>query len=329
MWFKNLTGFEEGSPENVRSKLKIKGDEFISSVNNKNFAFGELQIATLKELKSSGADLKSFKGKLTISEVVDDVQYLHQYSENKNALFQAASQFNLLEMVSPEVTPEEGIGRYSYDKTQGPACAIACGAGTIYRNYFVDINGQTGQTVNNQIDCLDLIAQEFNNEKEVLWEMKNGYALPSEKGLLRINKILTSYSLKKRKSLKKKLKVGIQWNTEVTLSKNKQRVSQIYCSALPVAYSKIDSIYWEKFARIILEATYEATLYSAVINMEKFKSNIVYLTLVGGGAFGNEQYWIIESLEKALHKFKTVPLDVRIVSYGKSNSGISDLINMF
>ncbi|MCK5683507.1 hypothetical protein KAJ27_05280 [bacterium] len=51
-------------------------------------------------------------------------------------MFQVASQFNLLEMVSPGVTPEEGVGRYEHDHTQGPACAIACGVGTIYRNYF-------------------------------------------------------------------------------------------------------------------------------------------------------------------------------------------------
>ncbi len=52
-------------------------------------------------------------------------------------MFQVASQFNLLEMISPNVTPDDGIGIYENDPTQGPACAIACGAGTIYRNYLV------------------------------------------------------------------------------------------------------------------------------------------------------------------------------------------------
>jgi hypothetical protein len=56
-----------------------------------------------------------------------------------------------------------------------------------------------------------------------------------------------------------------------------------------------------------------------MINMEKFNSNVVYLTLVGGGAFGNEEFWILESLEKAVEKFKNVPLDLKIVSYGRSN----------
>ena len=40
-----------------------------------------------------------------------------------------------MEIISPSVTPEAGIDGYETDRPQGPACAIACGAGTIYRNY--------------------------------------------------------------------------------------------------------------------------------------------------------------------------------------------------
>lgn len=48
-----------------------------------------------------------------------------------NALFQVASQFNLLEMINPNITPEMGIDRYEFDRTQGPICAMSCGAETI------------------------------------------------------------------------------------------------------------------------------------------------------------------------------------------------------
>jgi len=37
------------------------------------------------------------------------------------APFQVASQFNLLEMTGPSVTPEHGVARYAHDPTQGPA----------------------------------------------------------------------------------------------------------------------------------------------------------------------------------------------------------------
>lgn len=327
MWFEKLTGFKEGSPENVRGKLLIEGDSFISKVNSKRFTFGKLEIPTLEELRQNSSPREVYKDRIELSEMVGDVQQLHTLKTNTNALFQAASQFNLLEMIGPNVTPEHGIDRYERDYTQGPACAVACGAGTIYRNYFVSIGSQIGQTVNNQVDCLELIGEELQNEELNLWSMRNGYALINQEGLLRINKKLSSLSDEQRENLKGKLKVGIQWNTEVTISDDKQKVSQIYCSALPVAYCQTDSIYWENFARLILEATYEATFFTAMKNIEDNNSNLVYLTLVGGGAFGNEEYWILESLEKVINKFRNVPLDVRIVSYGESNPRLLRFLN--
>lgn len=327
MWFKQLTGFKEESPEFVRNNIEINGNEFHSLVNSQKFAFGKLEILTLDELKKQNQKIENYKGKIKIKEIVADVQELHCQIENSNALFQAASQFNLLEMVSPNVSPEQGVDRYEFDYTQGPACAIACGAGTIYRNYFVELNGQIGQTNNNQIDCLDLIGQELGNDSLNLWEMKNGYALVSQDGLLAINKKIAQLNKVQREHLKGKLKTGIQWNTEVTKSKTRHKVSQIYCSALPVAYSQIESFYWEYFARIILEATYESTLYAGILNMESNNSNSIYLTLVGGGAFGNEENWILESMQKAIRKFKNVPLDIKVVSYGKSNPNLVQCIN--
>ena len=327
MWFEQLTGFPETSPNYVRENLITDGTDFVSKVNNERFSFGELEISTLFKLKQKSPKLENYQGKIQVSEIVANVEELHGNPENSNALFQAASKFNLLEMVSPTITPEQGIDRYEFDYTQDPVCAIACGAGTIYRNYFVNLGSQTGQTVNTQIDCLNLIGFELENERLNLWKMQNGYALISQNGLLTINKKIAKLNDTERENLKEKLKIGIQWNTEVTRSITRHSVSQIYCSALPVAYCQTESIYWEDFARLILEATYEATLYSALINLKKNKSNLVYLTLVGGGAFGNEEYWILESIQKAIRKFKNTPLNIKIVSYKQSNSKLISCIN--
>lgn len=326
MWFRKLTGFHEESATQVRSNLTIDGDAFISKVNGHRFAFGELEIQTLADLRQMSKIENNTSGKIQVEEIVADVQDLHCNIINENALFQAASQFNLLEMVSPDVTPEQGVDKYEYDRTQGPACAIACGAGTIYRNYFAKVGGQIGQTSENQIDCLDLIAKEFDNETNQLWRMQNGYAMISQEGLLFLNKQIAQLSEQEREQLKGKLKLGIQWDTEVTLSETKHRVSQIYCSALPVAYNRTESIYWEYFARIILEATYEATLHAAVLNFKKYKSNKVFLTSVGGGAFGNQEYWILESMQQAIRKFQHVPFDIKVVSYGRSNQNLRNAI---
>ncbi len=117
-------------------------------------------------------------------------------------MFQVASQFNLLEMTSPNVIPEDGVGIYERDFSQGPACAIAAGAGTIYRNYFVKVNGQIGQSSQNQIDCLADIGERLGNTDQRLWKMVNGYALPSAEGLESINDHLTRLDESERDELR-------------------------------------------------------------------------------------------------------------------------------
>ena len=98
---------------------------------------------------------------------------------------------------------------------------------------------------------------------------------------------------------------------------------------MPVAYSGHPSENWAKFAELILEATYEATICAGVLNYLKTGNNTVYLTLIGGGAFGNKTEWIIDALNRSLHLYKTVGLDVAIVSYGSSNNHVQDLIANF
>ncbi|WP_196893598.1 hypothetical protein [Aureivirga marina] len=329
MWYEKLIGCEEVSSTYVRKNIEIKGNKLISKVNGKSYQFGKLEVPTLKELKEYSFSKTSLKGKIKIGELIGNVQEYHMDSENKNAVFQAASQFNLLEMVGPDVTPEKGVSIYAFDHTQGPACAIACGAGTIYRNYFAEVNNKIGQTYDNQIDCLDLIGEELGNSENQFWEMKNGYVITTEEKLQQINQKLKDLNQTEREELKDKLKVGIQWNTEVTIANSEQIVSQVYCSALPVAYSFLSEETWELFARIVLEATYEATFYAALQNFEKTGCNKLFLTLVGGGAFGNKMEWIMESIEKVLKKFENTSLEVNFISYGKSKVEVQNLIYKF
>lgn len=328
MWFEKLVGFEEKSFENVHSNLEVDGKILRSKVNGKEFIFGELETPTLQELRKR-INLESFSDKIKVEEVVGNIQSFHQNSENNGALFQVASQFNLLEMVGPHISPERGIGIYEKDLTQGPACAIACGAGTIYRNYFVNVNGQLGQSRDNQLDCLDEISRELGNSGSQLWEMCNGYALPTLSGLEKINELIQSMSTAEYDKLKSKLKVGIQWNTQVTINTSQNQVTQVFCSALPVSYTGIEPHKWESFARLILEASYESTLFAALLNFEKTGNQNVYLTLVGGGAFGNARSWIFDSMKKAIYKFKETPLELKIVSYGTSNSSVREFIEVF
>ena len=329
MWFESLTGFREESAAQVHENISVDGNILRSHINGMAYICGILEIPSLAELRDRVHQVGRHSGKLTLREVIADVQQLHMEKSNAGALFQVASQFNLLEMVSPDVTPEKGITGYEYDRTQGPACAIAAGAGTIYRNYFVEISGNLGQTEKRQIDCLADVGAALGNENGRLWEMRNGYALASYDSLMEINSKIKSATESEIDELRKLLRIGIQWDTEVTLRNVKHTVTQAYCSALPVAYSRFPSELWAGFAKVILEAAYEATICAGILNALNSGNNKVYLTLLGGGAFGNETAWIISAIERSLSLYKDFDLDVTIVSYGHSNLHIQDLIRRY
>jgi hypothetical protein len=328
-WFEELTGFRETAPDQVRENITVSGETLTSNVNGKVMVFGRLETPTLLELRERVRAGECYDGKLSLREVIANVQALHADVANARSLFQVASQFNLLEMASPEVTPEHGVGIYENDHTQGPACAIAAGAGTIYRNYFAPVDGQIGQSENNQIDCLTDIGRALGNTDNRFWQMRNGYALATPGGLTEISNRLQAASEGELDGLRGLLRIGIQWNTQVTLPRATHTVSQAYCSALPVAYSSHPANLWEAFARLVLEASYEATICSAIINWQNTGNKRVYLTLLGGGVFGNQPDWIIDSIRRALRLYNNWNLDVVIVSFRSSNWQVQQLVDQF
>ncbi|MFZ1474907.1 MAG: hypothetical protein WAV79_18470 [Anaerolineae bacterium] len=301
----------------------------ISHVNGRAMVHGQLETPTLGELRERVHASGYQSGKMSVREIVANVQQLHTEVANAGALFQVASQFNLLEMVSPDVTPERGVGIYDHDHTQGPACAIAAGAGTIYRNYFAMVNGQIGQSASNQIDCLADVGAALGNTAGRLWEMRNGYALASQRGLAEITHRLQASSERELDELRQLLRIGLQWNTQVTLDKAKHTVSQAYCSALPVTYSTHPAPLWAAFARLILEAAYEATICAGILNALSSGNKSVFLTLLGGGAFGNTTEWIMSAIQRALNLNRYADLDVAIVSYGASNPQVQQLLHQW
>ena len=321
-----MTGFRETSPHQVRGNLLVEGDRLISRINGESFIYGQLETSSLEDLRDRVQSGQFKKGKLAVHQVVGDVQGFHAELSNSGALFQVASQFNLLEMVSPTVTPEKGVGIYENDRTQGPACAIAAGAGTIYRNYFVPCDGQVGQSADHQIDCLSDIGKSLNNTQNRLWRMQNGYALVTKEGLVEIQTRLRSMNEFDRDRLRQQLRIGVQWQTQVTIAKTAHLVTQTYCSALPVGYSSYDSDLWEEFARLILEASYEATICAAIVNAQLTGNRRVYLTLLSGGVFGNSIDWILDAMQRSFKHYEHYDLDVAVVNYGRSNDRVQAIV---
>ncbi|HEY2617334.1 MAG TPA: hypothetical protein VGI78_08355 [Acetobacteraceae bacterium] len=334
-WFEKLTGFRETGYAETRTRLEIQGQRLHSRSNGASYAIGELELASLLDLRARARSDGGVGGRLKVSVVTGDVRRMHRSDDNAGALFQVASQFNLLEMVSPDVTPEHGVTRYQNDHTQGPACAIAAGAATIYRNYFVPIDGGEGQTAQRQLDGLgDLgaaLSSELRRPVDELWQMRNGYALGSRVGLDAIASYLATVASDAREVLRGKLRIGIHRDVEVTEAAGPTRpvVSQAFCSALPVAYSRVPPEHWKPFASLVLEAAYEATMWAGVLNARRGASNVVFLTLLGGGAFGNHADWIHAAMRRALELVSGVGLDVRVVSYGKPSRETLTLVEEF
>ena len=106
-------------------------------------------------------------------------------------------------------------------------------------------------------------------------------------------------------------------------------VSQAFCSALPIAYTDVPARHWRAFASLILEAAYEATMWSAVLNARRGASKIVLLTLLGGGAFGNEDEWILSAMHRGLELVSSSDIDVRIVSYGAPSPAVLGIAKDF
>jgi len=220
-------------------------------------------------------------------------------------------------MVGPGVRPEDGVTRYAKDKTQGPVCAMACPAGTIYRNYFA--NGTGGRQLNGACD----IAALCNNKQKNYWEMRNGYMMSTRpESMQEVSVLLEDTSF--HEEVIARLRVGVHWSTETevrtTSASSKSvthRVCQVFSSAAPVSYDIGRRSDWQALATAILEGTFEATLAAAaVIAHREARRVTVFLTQVGGGAFGNATTWIERALRRALTLYRDCPLDVKLVHYG-------------
>ena len=318
-WFERLTGFREASYDETRAMLRVEGDRLRSLANDQSYGIGTLELVSLRELREKSAC--GLAGRIKVSIAEGDVREMHLRPEYAGALVQVASQFNLLEMTSPDITPEHGVTRYQHDRTQGPACAMAAGAATIYRNYLAPVGGGQGQTMDRQFDGLagvgHALSTALNRPVTSLWQMRNGYALCTQDGLDAISAHLGKLDSEQLDELRGALCIGIHRDIDVTDVPEGARpqVSQAFCSALPVSYTQVERSHWKAFATLVLEAAYEATLCAAVHNARRGASNTVLLTSLGGGAFGNDQRWIHAAMRRALEKMSETALDVRVVSF--------------
>ena len=94
---------------------------------------------------------------------------------------------------------------------------------------------------------------------------------------------------------------------------------QVFCSGCSIAYSRNSVDIWEPFARLVLEATFEATLWATVLHALKHADDkygrTVFLSAVGAGVFGNKTIWVEDAIHKAISNVEAhgVGLDIKVL----------------
>ena len=323
-WFEQLFGFPEGPYDETRERFVLEGDELRSTVNGRVFGAGRFRTPSLAELRRDAAGRRP--GALRVThEVLSDVLELHALAENEGALFQVASQLNCLEFADPRETPEDGVTQYADDPTQGPACALAAAGATVVRNYFVEVAGERGQTRGRQINNLRSVQERLGDAGELV-EVRNGYTFSSPE---RLDALGAALEAADRDALMGAMRIGLQTGVEVTFARRFEPpeeprwVSQAFCSALSCGYASGSLAQWRPLAKLVLDAAYEATLLAAVLDAEEGAgSGRVWLTFLGGGAFGNEKTWIADAIARALALVGDRALDVRIAHHRKLDEDI-------
>uniref|UniRef100_A0A7S1BEG7 Uncharacterized protein n=1 Tax=Corethron hystrix TaxID=216773 RepID=A0A7S1BEG7_9STRA len=262
--------------------------------DGRTISAGTFSAPSVSDLRAACAqatcDVRSTK-KTTVRNILGEARSLHfDALTARGAVVQAASQFNYLEMPGPATTPEAGISDYVFDRTQGPACAVACAAGTAYRNYLVPVPfrpdaARRGQTAASQLNGLEDAERHFGTATP--WVVTNGYVEAADAERLRAFGG-TRLDPNGRAELGSRVRIGVQEDADATDPQaGGRRVTQVYCSALAIGYSRWDGELWEPTARVVLEATYEAallvgTLKTAEALVEGRDPPPVLLTLVGG-----------------------------------------------
>jgi len=298
-WFKTLFGiFEEGSYESIQSHFDVDFEAGLlrSKANDKTYQVGKFTTPSLNDLRTAGKAALSSSISSTVHFCYDHVvqgDVLLEHAKYPGALFQAASQFNCLEFPNWKVTPEHGVTGYSTDPTQGPACALACAAGTVIRNYFADVStlaapgttsdehtGQLGQRQDSQINTLDALEAALNKDQEAYFNIQNGYTFSQgAEPLARLSAVIEASKqspppILNYDELLSRVKIGLHADVGVTFRSRFEvvdileglTVTQAYCSAVSCAYSGISSAHWTSLARLVLDAAYEATLWAGVLN---------------------------------------------------------------
>ena len=138
----------------------IKTDNY-----RQDYKVGDFSCLSLTELKQKPSRekaqlLSQENPTITYSIKVGDIStVINTDKYTTTPVFQAASQFNLLEMLNDNVSPSD-ISKYVDDNSQGPRVALSSPEGTFFRNHLI-YNGKP-QTTCNQLNTFKSMLDHLN-----------------------------------------------------------------------------------------------------------------------------------------------------------------------
>jgi len=347
-FFSSLFGFVEDTTDLacVYRNLKVAprpggGTELHSQANGRTFNAGEFRIMTLGDLQretrlpGGGGTLSLIVGQGSKTKGIRriDVGAMQADPGNRGATFQVASNFNCLEFVSPHDSAANGVSKYIHDLTQGPAASISCAPALVHRNYFVP-HDHGGRHYEGQL------RRQINLLEDWPVDMINGYLGLTGSSLAKLGAVAADPDRFLRSA-----KVGVHRGVQVTsglkgstvelCSDPNQTITQVFTAAANLADVPPDVAADARVvavAQLLLKVSYTLTLWAGAWNSQRAppprdpsQRPTLYLTLVGGGVFGNRLCWIHDALQSNADLIQASGLDVRLVVYNKNSIPSSDL----
>jgi hypothetical protein len=319
-WFEHLFGFTESVQavqENFTVKYGENQTELISKANGAKYNAGFFTLRTtasfphLTPVGGGVFNLIQGSGGYGPKPYLSDVLAAQSFEDFDGATFLGASNFNCLEFVGPRQTARDGVSCYSQDQTQGPYLALAAGAATVYRNYFMKhADGRIGQ-----------LEEEVHLLRETPLDQFVTHGYPT----------IRTPDLEKLRDFDwddtTKFFIGVHENCEVTTTRDvlsfidapKGRIThQIYAAAFNyggVVECKETLDIGEK----LLAAEYQATVKAAWDLSLRYPgrkgSKKLFLTFLGGGVFANPKARICAAIRTCKDLIIQSGLEVYLVCF--------------
>lgn len=308
------------------------------------FQAGYFEEMSIKELRDATKIMTPGGGIFNVVEAIDphknddvlkkvDSGALQALAQNKDAVFQIASNFNGLEFVGPKGHQVHNLTSYLRDNTQGPFASISGFPGLVLRDYYVFHTATTADTPGSPTQAQLALAKnpyiwgQSKDDKKT--NTNNGQInfldqtnIPVKQGYV----ILDNTTINNPEDEIEKMKIGYHGNLQVTfgfkeysgkhhekVDDTTQIINQVFTAAMDTTRNA-NTPENKKVAQAILRAAYEGTLRAALF---KGKKNVI-LTLIGGGVFENDIRWIANVIKDLENLIISSGLNVTLIVFNSA-----------